>query len=200
MNRLLHLCYASIDDSDDLLNRFTRSLNPSLNYLLDLMDTQLPIQLPESLNTILPFFHPTLMWVAVGLAGYSLYLGVKVRQARTATGEEKKEKPKLAQRHFQVASLFLVLIVLGMIGGMAVTYIQNGKLFVGPHLLAGLGMTGLVALSSALAPLMQRGQDWARNLHILINVSILGVLGWQAVTGVQIVAKILDQMTQSSVA
>jgi hypothetical protein len=36
----------------------------------------------------------------------------------------------------------LALMVVGSIGGMVVTYLNNGKLFIGAHLLAGLGMTG----------------------------------------------------------
>jgi uncharacterized membrane protein len=85
-------------------------------------------------------------------------------------------------------------MVLGSIGGMAVTYINNGKLFVGPHLLVGLGMTGLVALSAALVPLMQRGNDMARLTHISLNVVLVGLFGWQAVTGMQIVQRLLGQL------
>ncbi|MEM8603753.1 MAG: DUF4079 domain-containing protein, partial [Cyanobacteria bacterium P01_H01_bin.121] len=76
----------------------------------------------------------------------------------------------------------------------AVTYINNGKLFVGPHLLAGLGMTGLIAFSASLSPLMQKGQEWARYTHILLNVTIVGLFTWQAVSGMQIVQKIWDSM------
>ena len=47
-------------------------------------------------------------------------------------------------------------MVLGNIGGMAVTYLNNSKLFFGPHLLAGLGMTGIIATSTALVPYMQK--------------------------------------------
>jgi hypothetical protein len=74
---------------------------------------------------------------------------------------------------------------------MAVTYINNGKLFVGPHLLAGLGMTGLIAFSAALSPFMQKGANWARATHILLNFTLLGLFAWQAITGVQIIQRIL---------
>lgn len=83
-------------------------------------------------------------------------------------------------------------MVLGTIGGMTVTYINNGKLFVGPHLLAGLGMTGLIATSAALSPLMQKGAEWARVTHIALNTILVGLFGWQAVTGVQIVLRIIS--------
>ena len=75
---------------------------------------------------------------------------------------------------------------------MSVTYINNGKLFVGPHLLVGLSMMGLVALSASLAPLMQRGKDWARYSHISLNIAVVGLFAWQAVTGMNIVQRILE--------
>jgi uncharacterized membrane protein len=83
-------------------------------------------------------------------------------------------------------------MVLGTIGGMAATYINNGKLFVGPHLLVGLGMTGLIATSAALVPFMQKGNEAARLTHISLNVALVGLFGWQALTGMQIVQRILD--------
>jgi hypothetical protein len=85
-------------------------------------------------------------------------------------------------------------MVVGSIGGMAVTYINNGKLFVGSHLLAGLGMTGMIAVSASLSPLMQKGVDWARSTHIILNVALLGLFGWQAWTGVEIVQRIISKM------
>jgi hypothetical protein len=85
-------------------------------------------------------------------------------------------------------------MVIGSIGGMAVTYINNGKLFVSPHLLAGLSITGLVALSAALSPFMQKGAEWARYSHIALNVSILGLFGWQAITGMDIVLRIISKL------
>ena len=85
-------------------------------------------------------------------------------------------------------------MVLGSLGGMAVTYINNGKLFFGPHLLAGLGMTGAIAISASLTPFMQKGQDWARYSHIVFNISLIGLFSWQAVTGVQILLRIISNM------
>ena len=78
--------------------------------------------------------------------------------------------------------------------GMGVTYINNGKLFVGPHLLAGLGMTGLIAVAASLSPYMQKGQNWARYTHIVLNLALLGLFGWQAVTGMDIVQRIISKM------
>lgn len=152
--------------------------------------------IPESVKVWSQFFHPALMWVLFALTLYALYLGVKVRRVRYAEGEEKKEliKGKFNVKHYQIGSLVLALMVVGSIGGMVVTYINNGKLFVGSHLLAGLGMTGLIAVSAALSPLMQKGVDWARYTHIALNMAIVGLFGWQAITGVQIVQRIISKM------
>ena len=155
--------------------------------------TAMDLQLPPPLEQLMTFAHPVLMWIVLALAVYTLKLGLQVRQLRSAKGAEKKQliQAKPSQKHFLMGSLYLVLVVGGTIGGMAVTYINNGKLFVGPHLIAGLGMMALVAVAAGMAPLMQQGKDWARNLHIASNVAMLGIFGWQAVTGLQIVQKIL---------
>ena len=85
-------------------------------------------------------------------------------------------------------------MVIGTLIGMGVTYINNQKLFFGPHLLAGLGMTGLIATSAALSPYMQKGQNWARYTHIALNIVLVGLFGWQAVSGMEIVQKIISKM------
>jgi hypothetical protein len=154
------------------------------------------IAIPESVKVWSQFFHPALMWVLLLLTSYALYLGMKVRRTRSAQGDEKKDliKGKYSTKHYQIGSLILALMVIGSIGGMAVTYINNGKLFVSPHLLAGLSITGLVALSAALSPFMQKGAEWARYSHIALNVSILGLFGWQAITGMDIVLRIISKL------
>lgn len=153
-------------------------------------------EIPESVKVYSQFFHPLMMWALFALTCYALYLGLKVRRTRSAEGDEKKAlvKGKYNVKHFQMGSLVLALMVVGCIGGMGVTYLNNGKLFVGPHLLAGLGMTGLIAVSASLSPLMQKGADWARYSHIFLNVVILGLFGWQALTGVEIVQRIISKM------
>lgn len=152
--------------------------------------------IPDTIKPWLNFFHPLMMWVLFGLTIYALYLGIKVKRTRTADPETRKElvKGKFNIKHHQVGALLLALMVLGTIGGMAVTYINNGKLFVGPHLIVGLGMTGLIATSASLTPLMQKGNDWARKAHVALNISLVGLFGWQAVTGMQIVQKIVDKL------
>ncbi|MBW4474363.1 MAG: DUF4079 domain-containing protein [Stenomitos rutilans HA7619-LM2] len=151
---------------------------------------------PEPIIVWSQFFHPALMWVLFALTVYALYLGLKVRRVRSAEGEEKKAliQGKYNVKHFQIGSLVLALMVVGSIGGMAVTYLNNGKLFVGSHLLAGLGMTGIIAVSASLSPFMQKGADWARYTHIALNVVLVGLFGWQAWTGVEIVQRIISKL------
>ena len=49
---------------------------------------------------------------------------------------------------------------------MAVTYINNGKLVLGPHLIVGLTTAGLIVTSSSLVPFMLKGNIAARNAHV----------------------------------
>lgn len=153
------------------------------------------LELSASVKYWLNFFHPVLMWALLVVSIYAAYLGLQLQRTRNAQGEEKKEliKGRYSVRHYQIGSILLALMVVGAIGGMGVTYINNGKLFVGPHLLAGLGMTGMIAFSAALSPYMQKGANWARATHILVNFTLLGLFAWQAVTGVQIVQRILTK-------
>lgn len=153
----------------------------------------------ETLDAIKPwinFIHPLVMWGVFALTLYAGYLGYQHRQTRLATGEEKKEliKGKFLVRHHEAGSLLLAVMVVASIGGMGSTYLNNGKLFFGPHLLAGLGMMALIATSASLVPFMKKGNDTARYTHIALNTVLVGLFGWQAITGVQIVQKILSSM------
>ncbi len=152
--------------------------------------------IPAEIKPWLNFIHPILMWVLLGVSIYALYLGVQWRRTRTAEGEAKKEliKARYNVRHYQIGSVLLGLMVIGAIAAMGVTYINNGKLFFGPHLLVGLGMTGMIAVSASLSPFMQKGQDWARYTHIVLNATLLALFSWQAVSGIQIIQNIVSKM------
>jgi hypothetical protein len=153
-------------------------------------------EIPEAVKTYSQFFHPVLMWVLLGLTIYALYLGIGIKRTREADKDTRKElvKKKFNARHYQIGSVLLALMVMGTVGGMGVTYINNGKLFLQPHLLVGLSMAVAIAVSASLVPLMQKGNAIARYTHISINLVLLGLFGWQAVTGMQIVQKLLGLM------
>lgn len=152
--------------------------------------------LSKLLYWIYTFIHPVLMWALFGVCIYAMTLGLKIRTTRTTTNKDLRKsliKQRFNIKHHQIGALLLSVMVLGAIGGMGVTYINNGKLFVGAHLLAGLGMTGLVAILASLTPLMQRGSQTARNVHLWLSTLILGLFGWEAITGMQIVQRIIEQ-------
>jgi hypothetical protein len=142
------------------------------------------------------FVHPVVMWLLLATTLYALYLGVQARRTRLADAEVRKEliKGKFALKHHQVGSLLLAFMVFGTVGGMGATYLEAGKLFVGPHLLVGLGMATLIATSAALVPFMQKGNEAARLTHISVNVVLVGLFGWQALTGMQIVQRLLSNL------
>jgi MFS family permease len=156
--------------------------------------------IPTALKPLVTFAHPIIMTLALLFSGYVGYLGWQVRRTRSAPPELRKElvKGKFNLRHFQAGSILLVILVVGSVGGMAVTYINNGKLFVGAHLLAGLGLACLAVISAALSPLMQQGKEWARISHISINTFLVGIFLWQTVSGFEIVQRILAQMAKAS--
>jgi hypothetical protein len=150
--------------------------------------------MPESLAYNLNFLHPLLMWALLALSGYGMVLGIKAKKTRTADPETRKTliKGHYAKRHFQIGAALLAVMVLGSFGGMAVTYLNNGKLFVGPHLLVGIAMTCLIALAASLTPLMQQGNLIARKAHVGLNMLMMTLFLWQAVSGMQILNKIWE--------
>jgi uncharacterized membrane protein len=152
--------------------------------------------IPANIKPYLNFIHPAVMWILLATSLYAMYLGFQIRNTRTATGEDKKKliQGKFNVRHYQIGSIVLAVMVLGSVGAIAVTYINNGKLFVGPHLIVGLGMTCAIAVSASLSPYMQKGLEWARYSHIAINLGIVGLFGWQAFSGVEILLRIISKM------
>ncbi|MBE9169772.1 DUF4079 domain-containing protein [Pleurocapsales cyanobacterium LEGE 06147] len=154
------------------------------------------LAIPESVKIYSQFIHPVVMWILLATAIYALYLGIKIRQTRNAEGETKKEllKGRYNIRHYQVGSVLLAFMVISPIFAMAITYINNGKLILSPHLIVGLTTVSLIASSASLAPFMQKGNMWARNIHFALNIGVLGLFAWQVVTGIQIVQKIISKL------
>jgi hypothetical protein len=155
----------------------------------------MPIAIPSSVAFALNFVHPLLMGGLLALSGYGLFLGVKAKKLRTAASAEERKpliKGQYPQRHLQVGQLILVVMALGTVGGMAVTYLNNGKLFVGPHLLVGLAMTLMLAVAASFSTAMQKGDLTARKVHVGLNMTVMTLFLWQVFTGLQIVGKILE--------
>jgi magnesium-transporting ATPase (P-type) len=154
------------------------------------------LEIPQSVKVWSQFIHPVLMWVLLAISFYALYLGIQIRRTRSAEGELKKEllKGKFNVKHHQMGSLLLALMVTVAIVGMASPTSTTASYLSGPHLLAGLGMMAIIAIAASLTPLMQKGNDWARNTHIFLNIVLLGLFGWQAVSGVEILQRIISKM------
>ena len=70
---------------------------------------------------------------------------------------------------------------------------RAGKLFPGPHLYAGMGVTILWAVAASLVPAMQKGNDTARSLHIALNSINVALFAWQVVTGFDIMVKVFEK-------
>eukprot|EP00897_Mesotaenium_endlicherianum_P007560 jgi/Mesen1/6832/ME000351S05949 len=111
-----------------------------------------------------------------------------------ALTEERKDlvKQGFRDRHFNIGSVLLGSGVVFSIAGALNTFWRTGKLFPGPHLWAGAGITALWAAAAALVPAMQKGDDTARSLHIALNVINLALFVWQIPTGLEIVAKVWE--------
>uniref|UniRef100_A0A1J3IID2 Uncharacterized protein n=1 Tax=Noccaea caerulescens TaxID=107243 RepID=A0A1J3IID2_NOCCA len=107
---------------------------------------------------------------------------------------ERKElvKGNYREKHFDAGSVLLGFGVLEAVFGGVNTYLRTGKLFPGPHLYAGAGITVLWALAAALVPAMQKGNATARNLHIALNGVNVLLFIWQIPTGLDIVLKVFE--------
>ena len=98
------------------------------------------------------------------------------------------------------SSWFNFLVDFGILGvGVSVsllgclnTFLRAGKLYPGPHLFAGAAITGLWAVSAALVPAMQKGNEGARSAHIALNTLNIALFGWQVATGLDIMQKVWE--------
>ncbi|KAL6998696.1 hypothetical protein U1Q18_047104 [Sarracenia purpurea var. burkii] len=108
--------------------------------------------------------------------------------------EERKEliKGSYRDRHFNAGSVLLGFGVFEAVFGGLNTWFRAGKLFPGPHLFAGAGITVLWAAAAALVPAMQKGNETARNLHIVLNTLNVLLFVWQIPTGIDIVFKVFE--------
>ncbi|KAG6492711.1 uncharacterized protein LOC122001478 [Zingiber officinale] len=108
--------------------------------------------------------------------------------------EERKAllKGSYRDRHFNAGSILLGFGVLEAVAGCLNTWFRTGKLFPGPHLFSGAGITVLWALAAALVPAMQKGSETAKNLHIALNTVNVLLFIWQIPTGIEIVYKVFE--------
>ena len=158
-------------------------------------DLQFSASFPEVMKYWLYAIHPAWMWVVLVLTIYALYLGLQSRHTRKATGEIRKTliKQKFSQRHYRIGALLLALMTTGSVGVLGIEYLNSGKLYIVPHTIIGLVMTVLMANAAALAPFMQTGKEWARQIHMAFAFSIIGLFSWQILTGFEVIFEIISE-------
>ena len=61
---------------------------------------------------------------------------------------------------------------------------------VGQMLKAAAAMTAMIAVAASLSPFMQQGNVIARKAHVGLNMGMMTLFLWQAVSGMEIVNKI----------
>ena len=99
----------------------------------------------------------------------------------------------LKDKHSTTGSYLLGAGVTVSLLGAFNTYMRAGKLFPGPHLYAGMGVTILWAVAASLVPAMQKGNETARSLHIALNSINVVLFAWQVVTGFDIMVKVFEK-------
>lgn len=111
-------------------------------------------------------------------------------------GLERERKELLSgnvrDKHWWMGNLLLASGTGIAIAGCANTFMRTGKLFPGPHLFAGAGIVALWAMAAALVPEMQKGNNTARNAHIVLNSINFALFAWQVPTGLEIVGKVFE--------
>jgi len=114
-------------------------------------------------------------------------------QIDSLTGERKELiSKKFKDKHFALSSLLLGAGVTFSIEGCLNTFTRTGKLFPGPHLWAGAGITALWAIAAALVPMMQKGNKTAKDAHVALNGLAFCLFLWQVPTGMDIVDKVFQ--------
>lgn len=137
--------------------------------------------------------HPLTMWLVFFSALYSGYLGWQSRSIRSASPAARKElvKQRVTKRHFEWSASLFAAMTCATFFGMGNTFARAHKLFPGPHLYAGLALVAAMSVMVSLVPAMQGGKLWAKQAHFAIAFPVIGIFGWQAWTGMQIVFKLL---------
>eukprot|EP00871_Galdieria_phlegrea_P000203 jgi/Galph1/1183/GphlegSOOS_G6118.1 len=157
----------------------------------DAADLEAPLELFKTKP--LSLIHPLVMIGVLGASLYTFYLGYQSKRVKEADAETRKilVKGRYGQRHFQTSSLLLALLTVFTFEGMANTFARTGKLFPGPHLYAGLGAVTVMSIMASLAPYMQQGKQFARDVHFALAFLVIGLMGSQVQSGYHIVARLL---------
>eukprot|EP01035_Chromulina_nebulosa_P018363 gene18363-24059_t len=112
---------------------------------------------------------------------------LKAKQKALSEGDPKN-------KHVILGSILLGSgTALAFEGGLS-TYWRVGELFPDTHLFAGMGLVIIWALSYSLSPFMSKGQDWARNTHLTLNLAGLAIYTWQILSGWEIMVNVFNEV------
>ena len=162
--------------------------------------------------------HPIGMLALYGISAFAAFHGFQIRRSREIVNEiqvlqqsagtvpdstlqmntlkEQRsailaDKPR--DKHTTLGYLLLAAgVCLSLEGGLS-TWWRVGELFPGDHIFVGLAMTFSWAAAAALTPWMARGQEWARNAHIALNVLGLVLFTWQILSGWEIMINVWNK-------
>ena len=71
------------------------------------------------------------------------------------------------------------------------SYLNNGKLFVGPHLLVCISMTCGLAMTASLSQLMRQSTVVTRKVQVMLNIGVFTLFFWKVLSGMGIMSKIV---------
>lgn len=138
------------------------------------------------------FVYFLVEWGLFVVGGWVFYFGIKVKKMCIGILEQCKELvlKKFVQCYYFWGSILLVVMIFGILGGMVVIYLNNGKLFVGLYLLVGLVMIGMIVVVVLFLFLMQWGNVIVCKVYVGLNMGMFMLFFWQVVSGMEIVNKI----------
>lgn len=105
---------------------------------------------------------------------------------------ERKEMVKegYKDKHHTLSSIILGGGIFFTTYGVFNTWFRAEKLFPGPHLFAGAAIVVIWAVSAAMVPFMEKGNESARTAHIALNGVNVLLFAWQLPTGFEIAQKV----------
>lgn len=93
-------------------------------------------------------------------------------------------------KHHTLSSIILGGGIFFTTYGVFNTWFRAEKLFPGPHLFAGAAIVVIWAVSAAMVPFMEKGNESARTAHIALNGVNVLLFAWQLPTGFEIAQKV----------
>lgn len=141
---------------------------------------------------------PSFLWLW-RIAAWSMGISLTVYSVLALTGgwmvwsrQSRQPRPRwLRFLHLGLGTVLVLLVMLLLSVGIIGTLGHYGTLGHSFHLVAGIGVVGLVLLSAWSASQIGSGRPWARSLHVGTNGLLFLGFAWVSWTGWQVVQKYL---------